>query len=201
VLSLSIVSAKGHPTEKISEFVDFRLRPHVEALSSHLKDTTDYLLNMESMNPLPSILFSMDVMSLYTNILHNDVAHEGAIVVPIAVPLICIICSPLNVKLLRFSINVSNWTRPSVGDSLKALSWSRVIDDIDMKWTESKENLHRFFDNTNNVHSTIKFTHKTSRTNIWMLTIPVKMVFDIYNKPTDEHPMKIWRMKVPSLFP
>ena len=69
----------------------------------------------------------------------------------------------------------------------KPLSWSRVIDDIDMKWTESKENLHRFFDNTNNVHSTIKFTHKTSRTNIWMLTLPVKMIFDIYNKPTDEH--------------
>jgi hypothetical protein len=38
-----IVSANGHPTEKISEFVDFHLRPHVEALSSHLKDTTDYL--------------------------------------------------------------------------------------------------------------------------------------------------------------
>ena len=48
-------------------------------------------------------------------------AHEGAIVVPISVPLICIICSPLNVKLLRFSINVNNWTRPSVGDSLTAL--------------------------------------------------------------------------------
>ena len=52
-------------------------------------------------------------------------AYEGAIVVPIAVLLICIICSPLNVKLLCFSINVSNWTRPSVGDSLTAL-WSQA---------------------------------------------------------------------------
>jgi hypothetical protein len=34
-----IVSANGHPTEKISEFVDFHLRLHVEALPSHLKDT------------------------------------------------------------------------------------------------------------------------------------------------------------------
>jgi hypothetical protein len=69
-----IVSANGHPTEKISEFVDFHLRPHVEALPSHLKDTTDYLQKMESMNPLPSgtILVSMDVTSLYTNIPHND---------------------------------------------------------------------------------------------------------------------------------
>ena len=39
-----IASANGHPTEKIYEFVDFHLRPHVEALPSHLKDTTDYLL-------------------------------------------------------------------------------------------------------------------------------------------------------------
>jgi hypothetical protein len=69
----------------------------------------------------------------------------------------------------------------------KPFSLSRLIDDIDMKWTDSKENLHCLFDHANNVHPTIKFTHKTSRTNIWMLTIPVKMVFDIYNKPTDEH--------------
>jgi hypothetical protein len=47
--------------------------------------------------------------------------YEGAIVVLIVVPLICIICSPLNVKVLCFSINVSNWTIPSVGDSLTAL--------------------------------------------------------------------------------
>jgi hypothetical protein len=62
-----IVSANGHPTEKISEFVDFHLRPHVEALPSHLKDITDYLQKMESMNPLPSgtILVSMDVTSLW----------------------------------------------------------------------------------------------------------------------------------------
>ena len=38
-----IVSASGHPKKKISEFVDFHLRPHVEALPSYLKDTTDYL--------------------------------------------------------------------------------------------------------------------------------------------------------------
>jgi hypothetical protein len=79
----SIVSANGHPTEKITEFVDFRLRPHVEALPSHLKDTTDYHLNMESMNPLPYILFSMDVMSLYTNVLHNDGVERPGIKEPL----------------------------------------------------------------------------------------------------------------------
>ena len=38
-----IVSANGHPTAKISEFVDFHLHKHVEALPSFIKDTTDYL--------------------------------------------------------------------------------------------------------------------------------------------------------------
>ena len=51
--------------------------------------------------------------------------YEGAIFVPIAVPLICKKCSPLNVKLLCFSTNVSNWTRHSVGGSLTTL-WSQA---------------------------------------------------------------------------
>ena len=48
-------------------------------------------------------------------------AYEGAIFVPIAVPLIYKTCSPLNVKLLCFSANVSNWTRHSVGGYLTTL--------------------------------------------------------------------------------
>ena len=195
-----IVSANGHPTEKISEFVDFRLRPHVEALSSHLKDTTDYLLNMESMNPLPSILFSMDVMSLCTSILQYDGVERPGIKEPLKNHQRKVLSSCSHwywsVTILHLMENIlyksteplweqrwhlhgEPWKTNYTIFTQKPLSWSRVIDDIDMKWTESKENLHRFFDNTNNVHSTIKFTHKTSRTNIWMLTLPVKMIFDI----------------------
>lgn len=69
-----IVSANGHPTEKISEFVDYHLRPHVESLPSFVKDTTDYLQKMAALNPLPpgTTLVTMDVTSLYTNIPHAD---------------------------------------------------------------------------------------------------------------------------------
>ena len=69
-----IVSANGHPTEKISEFVDFHLRQHVEALPSFIKDTTDYLQKMAALNPLPSntTLVTLNVTSLYTNIPHSD---------------------------------------------------------------------------------------------------------------------------------
>jgi hypothetical protein len=42
------VSANDHPNEKISEFIDFHLRPLVENLPSHIKDITDYLKKMET---------------------------------------------------------------------------------------------------------------------------------------------------------
>jgi hypothetical protein len=68
-----IVSANGHPTEKISEFIDFHLRPFVENLPSHIKDTTDYLKKMENLTiPENTTLVTMDVTSPYTNIPHDD---------------------------------------------------------------------------------------------------------------------------------
>lgn len=68
-----IVSAIGHPTEKISEFIDLHLRPHVEDLPSYLKDTT-YYLNKTPSSGLPdhTFLVTMDVTSLYTNIPHDE---------------------------------------------------------------------------------------------------------------------------------
>ena len=42
-----IVSANGHPTEKISEFIDFHLRPFVENLPSHIiSDAFSYSENV-----------------------------------------------------------------------------------------------------------------------------------------------------------
>eukprot|EP00105_Crassostrea_gigas_P014468 XP_011431136.1 PREDICTED: uncharacterized protein LOC105330902 [Crassostrea gigas] len=68
-----IVSAIGNPTEKISEFIDSHLRPHVEDSPSYIKDTTDYL-NKTPSSVLPdhSLLVTMDVTSLYTNIPHDE---------------------------------------------------------------------------------------------------------------------------------
>jgi serine/threonine protein kinase len=60
-----IVSANGHPTEKISKFIDFLLRPFVENLPSHIKDTTDYLKKMENLTiPENITLVTIDVTSL-----------------------------------------------------------------------------------------------------------------------------------------
>jgi hypothetical protein len=67
------VSANGHLTENISEFIGFHLRPVVENLSSHMKDTTDYLKKMENLTiPENTTLVTMDVTSLCAKIPHDD---------------------------------------------------------------------------------------------------------------------------------
>ena len=38
-----IVSSNSHPTERISQFVDYHINPLVSSLGSHIKDTTDFL--------------------------------------------------------------------------------------------------------------------------------------------------------------
>ena len=69
-----IISSNGHPTERISEFVDYHLNPLVQTLPSYIKDTTHFLLQLEQMGPLPdnAILVTLDVSSLYTNIPRNE---------------------------------------------------------------------------------------------------------------------------------
>ena len=69
-----IVASNGAPTEKISSFVDHFLQPLVTKLPSHIRDTTDFLNKLQRMPMLPpgSLLVTLDVSSLYTNIPHNE---------------------------------------------------------------------------------------------------------------------------------
>ena len=69
-----IVSSCDSPTEKISEFVDYHLRPLVKKIPSYIKDTTDFLHKIQSLGQLPddTLLVTLDVSSLYTNIPHKE---------------------------------------------------------------------------------------------------------------------------------
>ena len=68
-----IISSNGHPTERISEFVDYHLKPLVQTLPSYIKATTHFLLQLQNLGQLPenAILVTLDVSSLYTNIPHK----------------------------------------------------------------------------------------------------------------------------------
>ena len=61
-----IVSSNSHPTERISEFVDYHLQPFVSKLPSYVKDTNDFLNKLKLINNLPSntLLVILDMMYL-----------------------------------------------------------------------------------------------------------------------------------------
>ena len=68
-----IISACGSPTEKISAFVVHTLKPLVQSLPSHVKDTAHFLNLLSTMMvPNDHIMMTIDVSSLYTNIPHNE---------------------------------------------------------------------------------------------------------------------------------
>ena len=73
-----IVSGNGCPTERISQFVDFFLKPIVRDTQSYLRDTTHFLKVLGNAPKLTdtTLLVTLDVSSLYTNI-PNDLGIEA----------------------------------------------------------------------------------------------------------------------------
>ena len=75
-----ILSANDCPTERISAFVDFFLKPLVKKIPSYIKDTADLINKIEALPPLPenTLLVTMDVQSLYTNIPTDEGLRSSA---------------------------------------------------------------------------------------------------------------------------
>lgn len=68
-----IISGCEGPTERISSFVDNVLQPIAKAQKSYLKDTTHFINFIENTKVTKNtVLVSMDVTSLYTNILQEE---------------------------------------------------------------------------------------------------------------------------------
>lgn len=72
--SRPIVSAQGSVLENISKYVDSLLQPHVLQITFYIKDTSDFIQKIEyCSNPEQSVLLSLDVVSLYTSIPHDEI--------------------------------------------------------------------------------------------------------------------------------
>ena len=198
-----IVSSNGHPTERLSHFVDYHLQPLVHKLPSFVKDTNDSLNKLLTIGNLPanSLLVTLDVSSLYTNIPHNEginacdhflrTSSHNTIPTGTLCDLIRMILTMNN-----FSFNDNHYLQihgtamgtkmaPSYANlflgyfeanalenaPFKPHTWLRYIDDISMIWTEGLDNLKIFIDYLNNINSTIKFTSSHSFTNIPFLAL------------------------------
>ena len=70
-----VVSSIDCHTSKLSKFVDHYVPPHAKALPSNVKDTTNFINKLENVKDISkdSILVTLDVKALYTNIPN----HEG----------------------------------------------------------------------------------------------------------------------------
>jgi peptide-methionine (R)-S-oxide reductase len=215
---IPIVSANGHPTENISGFVDFHLRQHVEALPFLIKDTTAYIQKMAALNLLPfnTTLVTMDVTSLNANIPHSDDIEActetwefRSVKVPHTDCLVTMLTMVL--KKNNFIFNGDHYLQingtamaPSYANTFmgkfekqllessieRPLSWYILIDDVDMKWNQSDEELQNFLSRANNLHHSIKFTHEISNTTISFLDTSsflseCELSTDLYSKPTD----------------
>ena len=70
-----IISGRDSPTDRLSSFIDHHLKPFYSSLPSYIKDTNHFLqiiFNIETSLPPNTINSTIDVKSLYTNILHNE---------------------------------------------------------------------------------------------------------------------------------
>ena len=105
-----IVSSCGAPTERISEYVHHHLCPLVVQIPSYLRDTTDFLRKLSTLEMLPpgSILVILDVSSLYTNIPHN----EGVAACKEALETCLTLAPPTNylVGLIQQILTLNNFT-------------------------------------------------------------------------------------------
>ena len=68
-----IVSGSEGPTEKISQFVDHFIQPHVPLSESYTRDSTHMVNILNNFSTFPDVLLcTLDITSLYMNIPHNE---------------------------------------------------------------------------------------------------------------------------------
>ena len=106
-----IVSGNGCPTEKISQLVDHFLQPHVKQLPSYIKDTTHFLQKLQTLGSLPegSLLVTLDVASLYTNIPNNECLEAARLALYRGRGLRCNPSNDSLIALLRMVLTMNNF--------------------------------------------------------------------------------------------
>ncbi|XP_072020421.1 uncharacterized protein [Amphiura filiformis] len=204
-----IVSANGSVTEKVSLFIDHHLKPHVSTLPSYVQDDMDFLRKLKAVNahgPLApnTILCTMDVSALYTNIPANEgIDACRSFLEPTYSPdQLDAFCDLMEIVLTcnNFTFDSTNYKQifgTSMGTKMapsmaclfmgrleerllssiskKPLMWMRYIDDIFFLWTHGPDELQHFVNFCNSFHPTIKFTSESSTKEIPFLDVLVSI--------------------------
>ena len=182
-----IISGCDGPTERISSFVDTLLQPIAQKQKSFIKDTTDFISFIEKTKiGKDTILISMDVSSLYTNIPQE----EGMEIVCKAYDSFHNYNPPIPTRFLRemlglqthgtamgtkMAVSFANIFMAKIETTLiqhsetKPKEWRRYIDDIFSLWDSLEKDVDQFIEQANKFHPTIKFTAEISENEITFL--------------------------------
>lgn len=205
-----IVSACACPTVLISSFLDSLFQPLVANLQTFIKDTNHTLQLLVDFSFPPTHtserhLFTMDVVSLYTNIPHQDGLAAVKYFLSnsdldVHIPTILRL-TELVLTLNSFSFGGQTYKQTrgvamgtKMGPSYaclfvgfvenQALSqypgprpslFKRFIDDCLGVATGPKENLVRFIDHLSNFHPSLQFTHTISSSSVSFLDILISI--------------------------
>ena len=191
-----VVSSIDCHTTKISKYIDNQLQPHVKELKSYVKDSTDFIRKINSMEKIPdnSILVTMDVRSLYTNIPNKEgiEAVETTLKRKNIGTTIISTFLRLVLTLNNFVFNSQNYLpikgcamgtkcAPSYANIFMgmfeeryiypliekiSIFYLRFIDDIFLIWTGTTDQLMKFKQQINEVHPSIKFDFNFSNKEI-----------------------------------
>ena len=184
----SIISGCDGPTERISAFVDKLIQPIAKIQKSYIKDTTDFINFIErKILPQNTLLVTMDVTSLYTNIPQE----HGMQIVCVAYDKFYKSSPPIPTSLIlednsfkftnklylqRHGTAMGTTTAVAFANIFmaeietqifrqskhKPLEWIRYIDDIASLWVTTKDEVLQFIQKTNPFHPTIKFAAEIS---------------------------------------
>lgn len=203
-----IISGIGTNTEYISEFIDEQIKSTALRAPSYIKDSSHFLNLVNNIqidcNSNRALLVTMDVVSLYTNIPHDEGIQ--AILDNVDDTDLTISKNVLNIFMhlalelnnftfmnnhylqihgaamgSRFSPSYANIYMMALEERLlnsvpdKPLFYKRFLDDIFIIWNKGEDKLIEFINFANNFNPNIKFTYKYSDTEIDFLDIKLKI--------------------------
>ena len=203
-----VVSSVTCHTANISKYVDYHLQPIVKEIPSYVKDTQDFLKKLEKVKDIPqeSLLVTLDVKSLHTNIPDNEGIKavkksyekykEKAVSTKVIITFLSLILT-----LNNFVFNFTHYLQ-TMGNfeakhiypyiKVKSLLYLRYIDDIFMIWKGTKVELITFIKELNEKHKTIKFDFQISPRKVAFLDAMLykdennNIQTTLYRKPTDQ---------------
>ncbi len=69
-----VISGNGSLPEPVSKYIDYFIKPFLQALPAYIQDTTDVLRKIQELNNMcdSTYMVTIDVESFYTNIDHEN---------------------------------------------------------------------------------------------------------------------------------